>query len=436
MIGRSAMLVLLALWGGTARAEAVQVASLPAPVASGAARFVRQPAADMPVDFQISLPVRDEAGLDRLIGAIEDPFSASYRRYLTVGQYTARFGPTQDDYDAVLAFARHAGFAVTVVAANRRLVGLRGTVAQVDQALHVVLGLYRHPTENRLFVSPDREPTLDLATPVLAVTGLDTFVLPVSRLVRGAHAAHTTGSGPGGQFIGSDMRAAYYGGAALTGAGQSVGLFELGGYNLGDVKTYFASLRQPLDVPVAGVSVGGAPVVCVAQCDDAEQALDIEEAIAMAPGQTRVSVYVGTVPTLILNAMAAADSERQLSCSWGWGAHPAIEDPIFKEFIVQGQTFLVATGDDGYLLKLGVVWPADDGYVTAVGGTGLVTQGPGGALVDGIRLERQRRRAVAGRDTAAAVSGAVREHAERRVGDAAQRAGHSGGGRYEQLQLL
>jgi kumamolisin len=45
----------------------------------------------------------------------------------------------------------------------------------------------------------------------------------------------------------------------------------------------------------------------------------------------------------------------------------------------QGQTFLVATGDDGYKLKKGGVWPSDDRYVTAVGGTDLSTDGPGGA---------------------------------------------------------
>ena len=39
---------------------------------------------------------------------------------------------------------------------------------------------------------------------------------------------NTTGSGQGGQFLGSDMRAAYGGGTALDGAGQVVGLIEVG----------------------------------------------------------------------------------------------------------------------------------------------------------------------------------------------------------------
>ena len=36
----------------------------------------------------------------------------------------------------------------------------------------------------------------------------------------------TTGSGPSASFLGSDMRAAYYGTDRLTGAGLNLGLFE------------------------------------------------------------------------------------------------------------------------------------------------------------------------------------------------------------------
>ncbi|MFX8554398.1 hypothetical protein ABTM01_19865, partial [Acinetobacter baumannii] len=85
-------------------------------------------------------------------------------------------------------------------------------------------------------------------------------------------------------YLGSDVRAAYYGGNRLTGAGQSVGLLELGGYNMDDVNEYFSRVSQPESVPVVGVSVNGASLDCSGSCDDSEQVLDIEEAISMAPG--------------------------------------------------------------------------------------------------------------------------------------------------------
>jgi kumamolisin len=43
---------------------------------------------------------------------------------------------------------------------------------------------------------------------------------------------------------GSDMRAAYYGGTALTGAGQNLGLFEYAGTDLDDLTTYFKNVGQ------------------------------------------------------------------------------------------------------------------------------------------------------------------------------------------------
>ena len=54
-------------------------------------------------------------------------------------------------------------------------------------------------------------------------------------------------------------------------------------------------------------------------------------------------------------------------------------DPIFKEMAAQGQTVFVATGDRGSSTPGNVTWPADDPWVTAVGGTVLTTNGPGGS---------------------------------------------------------
>ena len=52
-----------------------------------------------------------------------------------------------------------------------------------------------------------------------------------------------TGSGPGGLFYGSDIRAAYYGTGPLTGAGQALALAELGQWNMADVQAYFSYRR-------------------------------------------------------------------------------------------------------------------------------------------------------------------------------------------------
>jgi subtilase family serine protease len=77
--------------------------------------------------------------------------------------------------------------------------------------------------------------------------------------------------------------------------------------------------------------------------------------------------------------MAADNQAKQLSSSWGWLiASTTIDEPIFKEYAAQGQSFVDATGDYGSHLRYGVVWPGDDSWVTAVGGTVLTTDGAGG----------------------------------------------------------
>jgi len=253
-------------------------------------------------------------------------------------------------------------------------------VANIENAFQVKMGVYQHPTENRTFYSPDREPSLDLGVPVLHISGLDNFTLPRAKHTKASAPKNNgkNGSGPGGQYVGSDMRAAYYGSGPLNGAGQAIGLFEYAGYEISDVQLYFHNLNQPFNVPVNGKSLNGVPITCAPPCDDSEQVIDIEMAVSMAPALSQVLVYVGSSDVSIFNQMAVDNIAKQISCSWGWSDDEKSLDPIFKEMMMQGQSVFVATGDDGSGTPGDVVWPADDPYVTAVGGTDINTNGPGG----------------------------------------------------------
>jgi subtilase family serine protease len=380
----SLLAAVLAISGEPAAVRAVprltQTEHVPAIVVDRQAALVGQPAPSATLELAISLPLRDEAGLQATLAAMYDPRSPSFRRYLSVAEFTARYGPSAGDYASLVRFALTHNLHPHGFAANRHVLDVAGSVGDVERAFHVKIGVYADPARRRTFFAPDREPTLDLAVPVLHVSGLDDYDVPVNHLVHAASmdATKPTGSGPFGSFVGSDIRAAYYGGTALAGTGQTVGLFEFGSYNIDDVKAYFASLGQRLSVPIVAVSLNGVNPNCRGVCNDGEQALDIEESVSMAPGLERLVFYTGANDVSILNAMAVDDSSKQLSCSWGWTPNALVIDPIFEEFAAQGQSFLVATGDDGYHLKRGAVWPADDQYVTAVGGTALTTAGPGG----------------------------------------------------------
>ena len=366
-----------------AYAQPILSTHVPDAVRNGSAVRVADVPASQHLNLAITLPLRNEQQLDAFISSLYDPASLNFRQYLSVADFTTQYGPSEADFDEVLRFAAANHLTVTNHAANRLVVDVAGRAADVEKAFHVHLGLYKHPTEARNFYAPDAEPSVDLNASIQHVEGLDNYALPFAHFLAPdatTEARSTgTGSGPSGSFLGSDIRAAYYGGTALTGAGQSVGLLEMAGYNLSDVQTYFSKIGQPLNVSVVGVSVNGASLTCTGKCDDSEQVLDIEQSISMAPGLSKVQVYVGTKGASILNQMASDNTAKQLSSSWGWRANASGEDPIYKEFQAQGQSFVDATGDDGYHLAEGGVWPADDPNVTAIGGTTLVTNGAGGS---------------------------------------------------------
>jgi len=334
------------------------------------------------LNLAITLPMHNLTVLEGLVARLQDRRSPQYRHYLSVGEFTDRFGPSAAEYATLQRFAAAHGLAVRATSPNRFVLDVQAPVATIERAFGIHMGLYRHQNKPGLFYAPDREPRMAIGEPVLHISGLDNAQPPVAHSAQrpmDQKGIHTNGSGPNGNYSASDMRAAYYGGTALTGAGQSVGLVAFAGFNMADIKAYFTNLGQTLTVPVNGVSVDAVPLSCVSPaCDDTEQSIDIEQVIGMAPGLKQVLVYAGNTPIDILNQMATDNIAKSLSNSYGWGAEAQVEDPVYLEYAAQGQTFVSATGDDGANLQQGGVWPADDNHVTAVGGTDLSTAYNGG----------------------------------------------------------
>ncbi|WP_158787169.1 FG-GAP-like repeat-containing protein [Granulicella sp. L46] len=356
-------------------------------VSDGRAALLSPLAADQQLHISIVLPLRNQTALTSLLSRLYDPKDPDYRHFLTVGQFTQQFGPTADDYQEVVAFARSNGFVVGQSTANRLTVPMSGTVAQINRAFHVSMNVYQHPTESRTFYSPDREPSLNLGVAVARVAGLNNYSLPqpmVKRAVSGQHPNIVNGSGPGGSYLASDMRAAYYGGTTLTGNGQTVGLFEFDGFDLSGVESTFSTAGQSFTVPINEVLLDGetgAPGYA-GSSSDAEETLDIVQAIGMAPGLSQVRVYIGEVDADILNSMVSENQAQQISCSWSWlPDSPTANDSFFQEMAAQGQSFFTASGDDGAFDAAisPSFYPQEDQFVTAVGATTLSTISVGGS---------------------------------------------------------
>jgi subtilase family serine protease len=352
---------------------------------NGQAPFVGRLPATQSMHIDIVLAVRDQAGLDSFLRELYDPSSPAYRQFLTVEQFTEAFGPSQKDFDALIRFATANGFTVTGGSRDAMDVVLQGSVANVETAFHVNMGLYHDPIENRDFYAPDREPTVDLPFQLWHITGLDNYSIPRPALVRrppGAKPPATTGSCPGAAFCGSDMRAAYYQGTALTGKGQNIGLLEFLGFDIADVNTYYKNAKQTRTAKVIGISTDGSSTHCLAsqKCDDLEQTIDITQALGMAPGVTAVYLYVSNnSDTAMLGSMSSHKPlPLNLSSSWSWTpVDPKSDDPFFQKMMAQGQSFFSAAGDSGHWQTGQFVWPQESPNVICVGGTDLVTKGAG-----------------------------------------------------------
>lgn len=383
------LLPLILLLAISAPAHGGQMQYLTGHIPPEIARFHLKPVGRLAGAEQLSLviglPLRNGAEFRRLLQNIYDPASPEYHHYLTPQQIADRFGPTERDYEAVGIFAQTNGLQIVRTHNDRTLLRVEGSVADIERTFHVRMLVYPHPTEARTFYAPDTEPSVALTVPILHISGLNNYNLPHPGGGPGGGQSSNgakpgSGSGPGGNYWGSDFRAAYVPGTSLTGAGQSIALLELDGYYTNDILSYEQQADLP-NVTITNVLVDGATgTPSTFQNSVGEVSLDMEMAIAMAPGISRLIVY--EAPNCCyywvdeLKQMQEDDSARQLSSSWLFDFDDPLADPIYQEMAMQGQTFFQCSGDD-LAFYIGVTQWTDDPNVTLVGGTQLTTTSNG-----------------------------------------------------------
>jgi hypothetical protein len=348
-----------------------------------------------PLHLAIGLPVRDPRSLSNFLANLYDPASPDCHHYLTPQEFTARFGPTEDQYQAVIAFLRAHNLNVVARHSNRLLLDVAGAATDAQKAFNIRLRMYRRPGGKGEFFAPNIEPTVPAEIAILDVTGLSNYRPPYPLIRKaasspgGADARPHSGSGSRGTYMGGDFRAAYVPGVLLDGTGQSIGLVEFDGFYSSDIVSYQTQAGLPA-APVTTVLLDGYDGNPT-ENGNSEVSGDIELTMAMAPGLSQVISYEAGpsgIPNDILNRMTTDNLCRQLSCSWGWTGGPsAATDEILQEMAAQGQSIFCASGDCG-AYNMGAMddpseddTPSDSPYLTSVGGTTLTTSGPGGPWV-------------------------------------------------------
>ena len=349
-----------------------------------------------PITLAVVLSLSDQAGAKELEEEIADPNSPSFRQTISANEFTARFGPTQEAYDAVLGYLEQNGFSLSLGSLSRRTLTVRGTRAQAQMAFQVAIDDYQLGDRTFHAIASDPAVPATIAPLILSVSGLSNLArmqpangpnpqtpMSIATAYNGtltpAGKANTGGLPPG-----------------LDGAGQTVGLIEFDGFDSSDVSNWlhFAGLPASFGdhvsvVPVAG---GTSPSGCTqneSQCGTTEVMIDIEAALGLAQG-ANIQVFEapqGTQsPTVIAFAGDTLSSESQHTISTSWyecegdiGQSEATGmDSILSGLAASGVTVFAATADHGAncddsngSYPGAVAFPADASHAVAVGGTTL-----------------------------------------------------------------
>jgi kumamolisin len=278
------------------------------------------------------------------------------RRRLTREEFASVHGADPDVISKVEAFARDHGLTLMSSDAARRVVILGGTASSMETAFDVKLQHFER--DGQIFrgrVGNVRVPA-DLAELIEAVVGLDERpqARPFVRIFKPSGEAVSLVAT---SFTAPEVAALYDFPAAGNGAGQTVGIIELGGgFVQSDLAFYFAQLG--LSAPqILTLSVDGG-VNSPGGDADAEVALDIEVIGAVAPGATIVVYFAPNSDRGFLDAVTTAihDSAHRpsvLSISWGnaestWTTQAMrAMDQAFQDAATLGVTVCCASGDSG-----------------------------------------------------------------------------------------
>ena len=299
-------------------------------------------------------------------------------------EFAVIHGADPADIALVEAFAHEYSLTVTERSAARRSVVLTGTIENLQKAFGVSLAHYETPTGAYRGRTGSITIPANLQAVVVAVLGLDNRPVAKPHLRIAQAAAASGGLSP------ALVAQLYNFPAAAHGAGQTIGIIELGGgYRASDLNTYFSGLGIKTPT-VSSVSVdGGANKPGVDKNSDGEVMLDIEVSGAVAPGARIVVYFAPNTDQGFHDAVTTAvhdtvNKPSVISISWG-GPEDSWTQQARNAMLAActdatrvGVTVTAASGDDGATdgvadKKLHVDLPACLPPVLACGGTRLDT---------------------------------------------------------------
>jgi subtilase family serine protease len=357
------------------------------------------------ITLTFSRSAAQQADLDQLIAAQQNPASAVYHQWLTPAQFGARFGISDNDLATTESWLQSQNFTVISVSPSRDSITFSGSAAAVESAFGAPLHYFRATSGSMLAATTDTRthfaPAHDLTLPaslsslVLAVGNLSDY-RPQSHAIKRPVADFTSATS-GSNFVTPkdvatiyDVNAAYN--AGYSGSGQTIVVAGESAVLASDISNFqnaagvAANTPNYILMPNTGASTRYTG-------DEAESDLDLEYTSTIAPKATIDFIYAGSSPnygvfdafiyavqnqigTIISISYGECEPDLMLS---GFNMYEA----YLKQAATQGQTVINSSGDSGspgcygdsttttsaYQQQLAVSYPASSAYVTGLGGT-------------------------------------------------------------------
>jgi subtilase family serine protease len=351
------------------------------------------------ISIAFSRTPAQEADLQALLAAQQDPTSPLYAKWLTPDEFGARFGLADSDIAKVQSWLGQHGFTEFSVSRSKNRISFSGTVEQVEAAFGTEMHYYKVNGETHFAPSRDVSVPAALSSVVQTVTNLSSF-RPKSHISgrgpRRVVSPDFTSSQSGNHFLTPkdvatiyDINPAYK--AGYNGAGQSIAVVGQSAIVLSDIEHFQTAAGFAVKDPTL-VLVPNTGTATIRSGDEAESDLDLEYTSTIASGATIYFVYVGnnansgvfdSIQFAVTNKTAPIISVSYGLCEAALGSSGYSSlNAILAQAASQGQSVIVASGDSGSTdcygetglttaqqQALAVDFPGSSQYVTAIGGT-------------------------------------------------------------------
>jgi subtilase family serine protease len=340
----------------------------------------------------LSPSAEQQAALDALVEAQQDPSSPQYQQWLTPDEFGAEFGASDTQLAQVTSWLAAHGFAIDEIPPGRRLVVFSGTAGQVFDAFRTEIHNYRVNGAMHIANASDPQIPAALAGVVDGVVTLSDFRRTSQVAAQRPFATQPEYSaGSTHDIFPADFATIYdlnplYS-AGTTGSDAAIAIAGRSNVSLSDVATFRSIAGLAANAP--SVTVDGADPGLVAS-DQLESTLDTEWSGAVAPAATITLVVAASTATtdgidlasayIVNHATAPVVSVSYGTCEREMGtAELAFYNNLWEQAASQGMSVFVASGDAGAAgcqsgssttgTSAAVNGLCTSPYVTCVGGT-------------------------------------------------------------------